>query len=50
MDKMGGKCSTYGLRIAQILVGKSEGKRQLERSRHRREDNIKMDFNFYLRR
>jgi hypothetical protein len=26
-----------------ILVGKPEGKRQLERSRHRWEDNISMD-------
>jgi hypothetical protein len=26
------------------LVGKSEGKRPLGRSRHRWEDNIKMDF------
>ena len=28
----------------RVLVGKSEGKRQLGRSRHRWEDNIKMDF------
>ena len=27
----------------QALVGKPEGKRPLERSRHRWEDNIKMD-------
>jgi hypothetical protein len=28
----------------RILVGKPEGKRPLEKPRHRREDNIKMDF------
>jgi hypothetical protein len=27
----------------RILVGKTEGKRPLERSRHRWEDNIRMD-------
>ena len=27
----------------RVLVGKSEGKRALERPRRRREDNIKMD-------
>jgi hypothetical protein len=42
---MGGACSSHGeIRPAyKILVGKSEGKRPLERTRHRREDNIKMD-------
>jgi len=30
--------------VYRVLVGKSEGKRQLGRSRHRWEDNIKMDF------
>ena len=29
--------------VYRILVGKSEGKRPLGRSRHRWEDNIKMD-------
>jgi hypothetical protein len=27
----------------RMIVGKSEGKRQLGTSRHRRDDNIKMD-------
>jgi hypothetical protein len=27
-----------------VLVGKAEGRRSLERRRHRWEDNIKMDF------
>jgi len=30
--------------VYMVLVGKSEGKRPLGRPRHRREDNIKMDF------
>jgi hypothetical protein len=29
--------------LYSILVGKTEGKRQLGRPRHRYEDNIKMD-------
>ena len=29
--------------VYRVLVGKPEGKRQLGRSRHRWEDNIKMD-------
>ena len=42
---MGGKCIAYGgeERCVQGLGGKSEGKRQLGRPRHRWEDNIKMD-------
>jgi hypothetical protein len=36
---MGEKRTLY-----RILVGKPEGKRQLERPRHRWEDNIKLDF------
>jgi len=42
---MGGAFSTYGERrgVYRVLVGKPEGKRPLGRSRHRREDNIKMD-------
>jgi hypothetical protein len=32
-----------GTGVYRILVGKLEGKRQLERPRIRREDNIKMD-------
>jgi hypothetical protein len=42
---MDGACSTYGERrgVYRVLVGKPEGKRQLERPRHRWEDNIKMD-------
>jgi hypothetical protein len=34
-----GKCRG----VYRVLVGKPEGKRQLGRHRHRREDNIKMD-------
>ena len=30
--------------VYRILVGKPEGKKSLGRHRHRREDNIKMDF------
>ena len=42
---MGGTCSTYGgeERCIQGLVGTTEGKRQLGRTRRRWEDNIKMD-------
>jgi len=42
---MGGVCSAYGggERRVQGLVGKSEGKRPLERPRCRWEDNIKID-------
>ena len=42
---MGGACGTCGDRRGayRILVGKSEGKRPLERARLRWEDNIKMD-------
>jgi hypothetical protein len=29
--------------VCRILLGKPEGKRPLERPRHKREDNIKMD-------
>ena len=38
MTRMGEGRGVYG-----FLVGKSEGKRPLGRSRHRWEDNIKMD-------
>ena len=43
---MGGACIMYGggQRYIQGLVGKPEGKRPLGRPGHRREDNIKMDF------
>jgi len=42
---MGGACSTYGESrgLYRVLVGKPEGKRQLERPRLRWEDNIKMN-------
>jgi hypothetical protein len=42
---MGRACSTHGEKrnAYRILVGKSEGKRQLGRPRRRWEDNIKMD-------
>ena len=43
---MDGAYSTFGgeKRCMQGLVGKPEGKRPLGRSRLRREDNIKMEF------
>jgi hypothetical protein len=42
---MGGACSTYGGRrvVYRVLVERSEGKRPLERPKHRWDDNIKMD-------
>jgi len=42
---MGCACSTYGERIGvyRVLVGEPEGKSSLGRSRHRWEDNIKMN-------
>jgi hypothetical protein len=42
---MGRACGTYGERRGayRALVGKPEGRRPLERPRHRWEDNIKMD-------
>jgi hypothetical protein len=42
---MGRTCGTYGERRGayRALVGKPEGRRPLERSRHRWEDNIKID-------
>jgi hypothetical protein len=42
---MVGICSIYGERSGayRVLMGKPEGKRPLERSRRRWEDNIKMD-------
>jgi hypothetical protein len=41
---MDGACSTYGGRRGEysVLLGRSEGKRQLGRHKHRREDNIKI--------
>jgi hypothetical protein len=44
-NEMGGACSTYGGGggVCRVLVGKPEGKRPLERPRHRWEDNIKAD-------
>ena len=44
-NEMGGACGAYrgGERGAQVLVGKSEGKRPLGRPRRRWEHNIKMD-------
>jgi len=43
--EMGVSCSTYaGMRgMYRVLVRKPDGKRPLGRSRHRWEDNIKMD-------
>jgi hypothetical protein len=42
---MGRKCGMYGERSGayRALMGKPEGRRPLGRSRHRWEDNIKMD-------
>ena len=42
---MGGGCSTYEgrERLHKVLVGKSQGKRPLERPRRRWQDNIKTD-------
>ena len=42
---MGEACSTFGGegRYIQVLVGKPEGKRPLGTSRHRWEDNIKLN-------
>jgi hypothetical protein len=42
---MGGACGAYGGErgVHRVLVGKPEGKRPLGRSKHRWEDNIKMD-------
>ena len=44
-NEMGGACSTYGGRRGayRVLVGKPNGKRQLERPRNRWEDTIEMD-------
>jgi hypothetical protein len=44
-DGMSGACSTHGevSNAYKILVGEPEGKRSLERSRHRWEDNIRVD-------
>jgi hypothetical protein len=33
-----------GRNVYKVLVGKAEGKRPIERPRHRWEDGIKMDF------
>jgi hypothetical protein len=43
---MGGACGAYGVgkSVRRVLVGIPEGKRPLGRSRHRWEDNLKMDF------
>ena len=39
---MGGACSAYGGEVYRVLMGKLEGKRQLERPIRRWKDNIKM--------
>jgi hypothetical protein len=43
--EMGRTCSMYGERRGaySVLVGKPQGRRQLERPRRRWEDNIKID-------
>jgi hypothetical protein len=42
---MGGACSVDGEKrgVCRVFMGKPEGKRLLGRSRHRWEDNIRMD-------
>jgi hypothetical protein len=42
---MGRACNTYGKSrgVYRVLVGKPEGRRPLERPRHKWEGNIKMD-------
>jgi len=42
---MGGTCNTYGERrgLYRVFMGRTVGKRSLERSRRRWEDNIKRD-------
>jgi hypothetical protein len=40
---VGGVCSTFGGEWRRVLMGKPEGKRALERSRRKCEDNIKID-------
>jgi hypothetical protein len=44
---MGRACSTHGRgeerKVYGVLVGEAEGKRPLERPRHRWEDGIRMD-------
>jgi hypothetical protein len=44
-NEMGGTCIMYGKRSGayRVLVGKPEGRRSLERHRHRWEDGIKID-------
>jgi len=44
-NEMGGACSAYGgMRdVCRVLVGKTEGKRHLGRTRRRWKNNIKMD-------
>jgi len=46
MDETDGACSNYGGKQSAyvVLVGKPEGKRQLERARRGCENNIKMEF------
>jgi hypothetical protein len=45
-NEMGGACSTYGERNGRwrVLVGMSEGRRQLGKLRWKWEDNIKWSF------
>jgi hypothetical protein len=45
MNEMSGACGTLGERTVayRVLVGRPEGKRTLGRTRHRWENNIKMD-------
>jgi hypothetical protein len=47
---MGKECSTYGEKKTayKVLVGKSEGKRPLERPRHSWEDNIETNIRYEM--
>jgi hypothetical protein len=40
---VGRTCGIHGKGVYRVLVGRPEGKRPLERPRHRWENNIKMD-------
>jgi hypothetical protein len=47
--RMGGGMCWMEEKCHNILVGKPEGKKPLVRQRHRREDNIKIDFKYHGR-
>ena len=47
-NEIGRACGTYSRQegCIQVLVGSGEGKRPLERDRHRWDDNIKTDLKY----